>query len=138
LPRSRYIRRCYRTPIARNASSSATPGPRRGLQLRSAEDHIDLEVARGLTFDRVWLREDISTGQRARGFRVLARSWDDEDGKEGAFVPVANGTSVARKRIVLLKANMTGVRQLRFQVTAATQWPVPMTEVAAFEFCGRP
>jgi alpha-L-fucosidase len=121
----RFIRRCYGAPIA---SSPATAR----LQLSRAEDHIDLQVPRGQTFDRVWLREDISTGQRARGFRVLVL----EEGSQG-FVQVAEGSSVARKRIVVFNTTMAGVRQLRFQVTAAAQWPVPMTEVAAFAPCGR-
>ena len=114
-----------------NAMYNAAAAER--LQLSSAKDHIDLRVPPGQSIDRAWLREDISTGQRARGFRVLART----EGKE-QFETVAQGTSVARKRIVLFNVTLHRVRQLRFRVTAAVEWPVPMMEVAAFAPCGKP
>ena len=66
--------------------------------------------------------------------RVDARSHSGS----GLFVTVAEGLSVARKRIVLLNSTMEGVTRLRFQVTAAAEWPVPMVEVAAFAPCGKP
>ena len=126
-----FIKRCYGAPVAR-LQSNASSGADVPLQLRSAGDHIDLGVPPGQSIDRAWLREDISTGQRAYGFRVLARRDGEED-----FVTLAEGMSVARKRIVLFNSTQS-VRQLRFQVTAAAEWPVPMMEVAAFAPCGKP
>ena len=126
-----FIKRCYGAPVAR-LQSNASSGADVPLQLRSAGDHIDLGVPPGQSIDRAWLREDIYTGQRAYGFRVLARRDGEED-----FVTLAEGTSVARKRIVLFNSTQS-VRQLRFQVTAASAWPVPMIGAAAFAPCGKP
>ena len=121
--------------------------------MRSPQDYIDLEVPPGQSIDRVWLRVNISSGRRAHSFRVLVAHKQDTDASSvysgastiarshsgsGLFVTVAEGLSVARKRIVLLNSTMEVVTRLRFQVTAAAEWPVPMVEVAAFAPCGKP
>ena len=144
-----YLRRCYAKPIAANTSSASGGGGGGGgagaLQLRGPGDFVELAVPKGKSFDRVWLREDITTGQRALGFRVLARRSRSGSGSSGSGLDLAgfevlvqrNGTSVARKRIELLNATLSGVEALRFQVTEAVEWPVPMKEVAAFAPCGK-
>ena len=62
--------------------------------MRSPQDYIDLEVPPGQSIDRVWLRENISTGQRAHSFRVLVAHKQDD----GLWLGVAsvNGVEIAR------------------------------------------
>ena len=100
--------------------------------LRGPSDHIDLAVPQGaegrIHMDRVWLREDMrSYGQRAQEFQVFA----SEDGG-ATFSRIGNGTSIARKRIVLLDSPIA-IDILRFQVTKALEWPLVIQEAAAFK-----
>jgi alpha-L-fucosidase len=118
-----FVRRCYGSPAAVTAA---------GASLSKPGDFVELAVPEGRGIDRVWLREDITTGQRAQEFRVLASS----DGG-ATFALVGNGTSVARKRIVLLGKELA-VDTLRFEVTKALEWPLRITEAAAFATCAPP
>ena len=118
-----FLRRCYGTPLARSAEPTALHAP---------ADYIDLEMPSGASTDRVWLREDISTGQRAQAFKVFTLAT-----RQAEPQLVFTGSSVARKRIVLLNATVA-VQVVRFQVTEALEWPVPISEVAAFAPCGKP
>ena len=118
-----FLRRCYGSPLARSAEPTALHAP---------ADYIDLEMPSGASTDRVWLREDITTGQRAQAFKVFTLAT-----RQAEPQLVFTGSSVARKRIVLLNATMT-VQVVRFQVTEALEWPVPISEVAAFAPCGEP
>lgn len=118
-----FVRRCYRSPLAVTNGSHTLRGP---------SDHIDLAVPQGaegrIHMDRVWLREDMRNyGQRAQEFQVFA------SGDGGAtFSRIGNGTSIARKRIVLLDSPMA-IDILRFQVTKALEWPLVIQEAAAFK-----
>merc|ERR1711879_200842 len=115
----RFLNKCYGQALA---SMSAQ-------QLSNAEDFIDLRVDGGAAVDRIWLREDISSGQRAQEFTVLAQM-----STGGQFSVVVNGTSIARKRVVVLSNEIKPV-VLRFKVDASLEWPVPIHEVAAFASC---
>lgn len=57
----KFIKKCCGTALAKSAEPTA---------LHSPADYIDLELPTGSTIDRVWLREDITTGQRALSFNV--------------------------------------------------------------------
>lgn len=114
-----FVERCYGKALAKVSSQ----------QLLGPEDFIDLTVEAGVLVDRVWLREDISSGQRAQAFQVLVRTT-----ASGSFTQVANGTSVARKRIAIFQEEIRPV-VIRFQVTASLEWPVPIQEVAVFASC---
>ena len=53
------------------------------------------------------------------------------------FVPIANGTSIGRKRIVVLD-NVIEPIALRLELDGALQWPVAIAELAAFAPCTTP
>ena len=53
------------------------------------------------------------------------------------FALIGNGTSVARKRIVLFAEPMA-LDTLRFQVTKALEWPLSIEEAASFATCAAP
>ena len=125
-----FVKECYGTPAAVVNSTAAGAA----LSLSGPDDYVELAVPKGHggKIDRVWLREDITTGQLAQQFQVLASF----DGGQ-KFRLVGNGTSVARKRIVQLPTHMAP-DMLRFQVTRAAAWPVPIKEAAAFNVCASP
>jgi alpha-L-fucosidase len=126
-----FISSCYGKPVAVAPESSGA-----ALVLKGPDDYIDLTVPAGQSIDRVWLRENIITGQRALEFRIFVQLLSSAGGDE-PFVLVGAGTSVARKRILLLPSAMK-VTTVRFQVTKALEWPVPINQAAAFAVCAAP
>ena len=123
----RAVRECYGHPAANITASSLQP-----ITIQHPGGYVDLVVDPPITADRVWVREDISTGQRAQEFQVLVQT-----DRGGAFVGVANGTSIARKRIVVFPESVS-VAVLRVVVSRSYEWPVPISEVALFAPCKRP
>ena len=138
-----YISRCYSTPLAGSTEAAV---------LYSPADYVDLnldltligDIASG-SFDRFWIREDITTGQRVRGFTVstTARTRVGGGGLEPEIpqpVVIYSGDSIGHKRIGLLNGTLqtSAVQTVRFRVTDAMQWPVPVAEVAVFAPCGKP
>ena len=108
------------------------------VSLSGPDDYIDLALPGGAgAIDRLWLRENFAAhGQRVQEFlvsvSVTAPALPGGGGGGGAtFVAVSNGTSIARKRIVLL-GSAVSASAVRVQVTEALAWPVHMQEVAVF------
>ena len=114
------VRACYGKPVAATSE---------GKLLRHAGDFIELKLGAGL-IDRVWIREDLTAGQKAQEFRVLAQT-------QSGWTEVANGTSVGRKRIAVF-ASQAEPLAVRVAVTKAFSWPVAVHELAAFAPCKRP
>lgn len=84
--------------------------------------------------DRIFLREDQSTGQRIRAFTVDAQLSQGD----GRWFEVAGGTSVGNKAIKLF-AQVGGIRlsSLRVRVTAAAErnlTKVRIRQFAAFKW----
>jgi len=113
------IKRCYGKALAQVSSKL----------LSDPQGYISLQIDTGKAIDRVWIREDISSGQRAQQFSVHAQM-----DAAGDFVLVGNGTSIGHKRIVVFREEIKPVA-LRVQVTASLDWPVPIREFAAFASC---
>ena len=114
------VKACYGKPVAATSE---------GKLLLHAGDFIELKLGAGV-IDRVWIREDLTAGQQAQEFRVLAQT-------QSGWAEVANGTSVGRKRIAMF-ANQAGALGVRVAVAKAYSWPVAVQEVAAFAPCKRP
>ena len=114
------VKACYGKPVAATSE---------GKLLRHAGDYIEHKLGAG-PIDRVWIREDLTAGQKAQEFRVLAQT-------QSGWTEVANGTSVGRKRIAVF-ANQVDALAVRVAVTGAYSWPVAVHEVAAFAPCKRP
>ena len=114
------VKACYGKPVAATSE---------GKLLRHAGDFIELKLGVG-QIDRVWIREDLTAGQKAQAFRVLAQT-------QSGWTEVANGTSVGRKRIAVF-ANQVDALAVRVAVTKAFSWPVAVHELAAFAPCKRP
>ena len=93
----------------------------------------------GVVIDRVWIKEDITTGQRVQEFQVLTQTVHGAE-----FTKLANGTSIGHKRIVVFEGEeegKTGIIRpvaVRVAVTKAYAWPVELHELAAFSPCKRP
>jgi alpha-L-fucosidase len=126
-----FVKQCYGAPVATFGAASLS-GP---------DDYIDLALPSGAgAIDRLWLREDFAAhGQRVQEFlvsvSVTAPALPGGGGGGGAtFVAVSNGSSIARKRIVLL-GSAVSASAVRVQVTEALAWPVHMQEVAVFAPC---
>src|SRR5262245_52762273 len=83
---------------------------------------ISLQLAAPASFDRVQLREPIELGQRIERFSVDA--W-----VAGAWVRVADGTTIGRRRI--LRVPRVETSQLRLTIHAAKACPA-LSEIALF------
>ena len=115
------VKACYGKPVAATSE---------GKLLQHAGDFIELKLSSDQLIDRVWIREDLTAGQKAQEFRVLAQT-------QSGWTEVANGTSVGRKRIAVF-ANQVDALAVRVAVTKAHSWPLAVHEVAAFAPCRRP
>ena len=115
------VKACYGKPVAATSE---------GKLLQHAGDFIELKLSSDQLIDRVWIREDLTAGQKAQKFRVLAQT-------QSGWAEVANGTSVGRKRIAVF-ANQAEALAVRVAVTKAHSWPVAVHELAAFAPCRRP
>lgn len=72
-------------------------------------------------------------GQKAKKFQVMARGSEG-----GAFALLGNGSSIARKRIVVFQGGAVMTGTIRLRVTESYEWPVVIRQLAAFAPCTRP
>ena len=122
-----WIHACYGGPptFAGRALANAS------ASVASAAQTVSLVTeSRLVDIDRVMLQEDQAFGQRIRAWRVEVRA-----GASGGWAPFAQGRAVGNKRIAVAEAPAPPVAQFRLTVTEAAEWPVHLSNFAAFASC---
>jgi len=116
------VKACYGTPVATTPAATLT----------SATDQVVLTLDANTAIDRMWVREDITSGQRVLAFEVLV-----QESKGGAFSVVFKGSSMGRKRIVRFGKSYTPAA-IAVRASNSHEYPVPILQVAAFQPCNDP
>ena len=132
----RQIAETYRTDLARRATAAATAFRGNAAQFGAprvndgdantywATDDgattgsIELEWTAPIRIDRVVFQEAIALGQRVEGWTVAAEI-------DGAWTPIAQGTTIGRKRIARVRP--ITAKKIRIEITRARPCPTLST-----------
>lgn len=128
------VRECYGSSIAKTASP---------VTLKSQEETVNVSLSTPTAMDRLWVMEDLTTGQRIRKWTLTvvyqtgAETGVKEDQRGTTETVSISGSSIGRKRIIRLDKTYQAV-SVALKVTDAYAFPVPIRQVALFAPCNDP